>query len=281
MGRRFAESFMIAARRVGRSATPRQLVLTSAAAVALAFASQLAGPGRAEAAPVAPPCGQTLPNIQRCITDAARGAFRDGDGTALAKIGAQLRAKIATDKGPTLFYRTYWLAYTDFMAGRLAITLKRPEQAKALALEADRLLDGLPGNDQEANALHYLVVLLQYPVSGRDDMGRLIAKSTEMRAKLGDASSVRALYARAQADYFTPKEYGGGRLAEKLLRQALAAPPETQSPLKPTWGRDDCAALLIRILKASGNASEAQVVYTRWHAMMPDSVALGQLAGMR
>lgn len=269
--------------RAHRKLAPTSLLSAFAiAAVPLACAAQAApAAGSAGSGQGAPACAQQLADIQRCIADAARAAVRDRDIAALLSVAAQLRSKIATEKGAALYYRSYWLAYTDYMSVRLALANKRADQAKAAALEADSLLDKLAIKDQETYAVQSLVVLLRYPLTSRTDIGGLIAKSSDLRAKLGNATTVRALYARAEADFYTPKEYGGGQVAEKLLRQALALPEEPHHPLRPTWGRDDCAALLIQILKSSGRNTEAQSLYTQWHNRMPDSIALGRLAGMQ
>jgi hypothetical protein len=262
-------------------------ILFAICGIAAAAVSSAAGARpSAEAAPAQnrqdpAACAQKLPDIELCIANAARTAMRDRDVGALSAVAAQLRARVASDKGPALHYRSYWLAYADFLTARVAIAKKQTDQARAAALEADTLLDRLEQKDQETYALQNLVVLVQFPLSTQSDMGRLIAKLSELHGKLGDAASVRALYARAQADFYTPKEYGGGQLAEKLLRQALAAPEEPHHPLKPGWGRDDCAALLVRIVKASGRAAEARSLYAQWQRRYPDSLALGQLTGMQ
>lgn len=254
------------------------------AAVSLACVAQTATAACADAMSIPaemPTCAEQLPNIQSCITDAARTAVRDRDVAALSSVAAQLRSKVATDKGAALYYRSYWLAYADYLSVRIALANKRADQAEAAALEADSLLEKLTVKDQETYALQSLVVLLQYPLTSRTDIGRLIARSADLRVKLGNAATLRALYSRAESDFYTPKDYGGGMAAEQLLRQALALPAEPRNPLRPTWGRDDCAALLIQLLKSSGRTAEAKSLYAQWRKQMPDSIALGRLTGMQ
>ncbi|CAN5366189.1 hypothetical protein BH10PSE14_BH10PSE14_04090 [soil metagenome] len=268
-------------RRPGLSSLFSVLAVAAVPLACVAQAATAAGADPAGSPQEASACAQQLANIQSCLTDAARTAVRDRDVAALSSVAAQLRSKVATDKGAALYYRSYWLAYADYLSVRVALANKRADQAKAAALEADSLLDKSTVKDQETYALQSLVVFLQYPLTSPTDIGRLIAKSSDLRAKLGNAATLRALYSRAESDFYTPKEYGGGKMAEQLLRQALALPEEPPHPLRPTWGRDDCAALLIQLLKSSGRTAEAQSLYTQWHKRMPDSVALGRLTGMQ
>ncbi|MEO9132362.1 MAG: hypothetical protein ABI240_14290, partial [Sphingomonas sp.] len=223
-------------------------------------------------------CAQTLPNLQRCVTTAAWSAQRTGDTAALTIIADTLRSGVEKERGPALYYRTYWLAYTDYLLASFALGKKKLDQVNATTLEADALLVKLSNKDQETYALQDLVLLLRFAVTSPTEMGPLLTKTSELRSILAKTTSIRGLYALALADYYTPKQYGGGRVAEGLLRQALETPEEPPSPLKPTWGRDDCAALLVQILRQRGANDEATSLYQQWHQKYPDSIALASVA---
>ena len=264
--------------RLGRAATMLALGIGLCAAPG-ASSAQMVRPPRAQPAAAAPSadCARTLPNIQRCITSAAVASFRANDTAALAAVAASLRSGLATDKGQSLYYRSYWLAYADYVIADLALAGKHPDQARTAVLEADTLLDKLATKNEESYALQDLTLLFRFAIAQPTEIGGLLSRTAELRSKLADTTSVRALYALALADFYTPKQYGGGRQAEGLLRKALAMPDEPSSPLKPTWGRDECAALLVRVLRQAGSTDQAAKLYDEWHAKYPDSIALAQL----
>lgn len=225
-------------------------------------------------------CGKKLANIQKCITSAAQSTFLAGDTTSLVTIAHALRDGIATDRGPSLYYRTYWLAYTDYLTAIIALGTRNLDQVRVTTVEADDLLEKIAIKNQETYALQDLALLLSFVVTPPSDIGPLVSRTLELRTRLGSApTSIRALYALALADHYTPTQYGGGRVSEDLLRQAMAAPDEPSSLLKPTWGRDDCAGLLIQILQQAGDTEQANRLFALWHRKYPNSIALAQLSG--
>jgi tetratricopeptide (TPR) repeat protein len=254
------------------------------AAITMILATSLAQfPSFAQSAPPATPsapnCARALPNIQQCITAAAWSDFTTKTSVNLEQVAAILRSGMKTDRGPSLYYRTYWLAYTNYRAALVALTQKRLDRARLLLADAGSLLDNLAVKDQESYALQDLVLLLSFAGAKPDEIGPLISKTSELRGKLAKSTSIRALYALAVADYYTPKQFGGGRVAESLLRQALAINQDVTSQIKPSWGRDDCAALLIQILRQAGSNDKTTKLYNEAHKRYPNSLALAQVAG--
>ena len=245
--------------------------------LSIPFASLSAAQGEALAQATA---SQSLVNIQPRIERARWAASTDVDASDLSEIAAELRAMNHNLNGQLAYYVPYWLAYTDY---RLAnIHLKAGDRAAAAAAldEAHALLAEVPSPDVETYALLSLVAGLEIAVSTPDQIGDAIghARDAMERAVALDSENPRVLYARALADYTTPKEYGGGRVAEKIARSAIEQSPEPVRALRPTWGRDDSAALLITILRTANRGDEADDIHARSLAEYPDSTSLRLLA---
>ncbi|TPG10789.1 hypothetical protein EAH84_11920 [Sphingomonas oligophenolica] len=217
-----------------------------------------------------------LADIQQRIDRARLVAATSGDVSGLADIAASLRAANTARSGPMAYYVPYWLAYTDYLAAGTLLKAARKGEAMQALSEAVAVLTAAPTSDVETDALLSLVAGLRIAVTTPEQIGEAIGQARDAleKAVALDATNVRVLYARALADYTTPKQYGVGRVAEKYARGAIAQPRESTRALKPGWGRDDSAALLVKILRAGGRDDEAQSILTRFAGEYPDSASL-------
>ena len=223
---------------------------------------------------------QNLVNIQPRIEQARWAASTQGDATELSAIAAELQAMNRNPSGQLAYYVPYWLAYTDYWLANISLKAGEKPAAAAALGEAYSLLTETPSPDVETYALMSLVAGLKIAVTTPDQIGDAIghARDAMEQAVALDPDNPRVLYARALADYTTPKEYGGGRVAEKIARSAIEQSPEPARALRPTWGRDASAALLVRILRAADRGDEADDIYARSIAEYPNSTALRLLA---
>jgi len=242
---------------------------SSAAVIGRAGASQARAAGAAD-----------LTDIQKRIQRARLASVTSGDPAALAAIVADLRAATPARTGQRAYYVPYWLAYAEYLNANALLRAGRKAEAAALLREAYDRLAGIPSSDAESDALLSLVAGSRIVAASPEQMGEAIGQARDAleRAIEAGPSNIRVLYARALADYTTPKEYGGGRAAEKFLRTALDQPPEPPRALRPNWGRDDCAALLVRVLRAGGSESEAATLLARSLAEYPESAPLRAMA---
>lgn len=219
-----------------------------------------------------------LSNVQQSLDSARLDLLASGDTASLESIAASLKAMNERPAGQLAYYVPYWLSYTDYLLGVAYLKAGKRPQASAALQEAYSLLSAAAKPDVETYTLLSLVAGQRIAVTTLDQIGTAIAQARDAleKAVAADPRNVRVLYARALADYTTPKEYGGGRAAERYARSAIEQPRERSRALRPTWGRAESAALLIRILRASNRADEANALYTRFIAEYPNNAALRQ-----
>jgi len=251
--------------------------LTLALLCALGIPVAIFGPGISQAQTTG---AASLADIQERIQQARLASVTSGDPAAIAAIAADLRAATPARTGQLAYYVPYWLAYADYLHANALLRTGRKAEAAALLREAYDRLAGIAPPDAESHALLSLVAGARIAAASPEQMGEAIGQARDALERAIDAgpANIRVLYARALADYTTPKEYGGGRAAEKFLRSALEQPPEPPRALRPSWGRDDCAALLVRVLRAGGRDEEAGTLLARYLTDYPDSAALRAIA---
>ncbi len=257
-----------------RHALMATLLLGSTLATATSIAQT--DPPAARAVPA-----RVLADVQNRINAARLQAVTTNDAGALEEIAAQLKEANAGTAGQTAYYSSYWLAYTDYLIASRRLKESRRAEAAALLNEAVNLLDNNSSADVETYTLLSLVAGLRIVASTPQNIGEAMnqARDALERAIALDPNNTRVLYARALADYTTPKEYGGGRVAERFAWRAIGRPSESTRGLKPGWGHDDSAALLVKILRASGRDADANALLARFSTQYPTSAPLHQVRG--
>lgn len=254
------------------------LKLAVCASLCAAIASPaVAAPEESQSVPRA--FNTNLSNIQQSI-DSARVKGISGDLSSLERIASELRTMNKQPSGQMAYYVPYWLSYTDYVLGSAYLRNGKRGEAAAALQEAYSLLSTIRSPDAETYALLALVAGQRIAVTPPAQISTAVGQARDAmeKAVAADPRNVRVRYARALADYTTPKEYGGGRAAEKYARGVVEQPQERARALRPTWGRAESAALLVRILRSSDRAEEANAIYTRFIAEYPNSASLRLIA---
>jgi len=210
--------------------------------------------------------------MARSRYDVARG----GDPATIESLLSRLKALAPTKGSALTYYAKYWRSYADYQVALLNLGGRNRDLAKSCLADALQNLNEADPQDAEVHALRALVIGLNLAFStSLTVMNDLTHASEDLRqAAILAPTNVRVLYASAVADYATPANYGGRRKAEGLLRNALGQAPEPNRPLRPTWGQDDCAALLIKILLDSDRQAEAKSMFEKYQAQFPNSAPL-------
>lgn len=220
-----------------------------------------------------------LSNVQSVI-ESARLQGLSGDLSSLEAVVLRLRTMNERPSGQMAYYVPYWLSYADYALASAYLRNGKRAEAAAPLEEAFSLLGTMASPDAETFALLALVAGQRVAVTPPAQIGAALGQARDAleKAVAADPRNARVIYARALADFNTPKQYGGGRVAEKYARTVIEQPQQPARALYPGWGRAESAALLIRILRGSDRTEEAKGIYTRFAAEYPGSAAL-RLAG--
>lgn len=103
-------------------------------------------------------------------------------------------------------------------------------------------------------------------------------KENAEKALALDPNNLRAHYARGINDFYTPSQYGGGKVAAKHFKKAIALPEKTDpNPYAPDWGKADAYSYLAQTYKKAGQMELAKQYATEGLAKYPNH---GQLKSL-
>lgn len=241
------------------------------ALVALAFA--------AFATTVVPAAAQApLAGIQDRIFAASSSAATTKKFDGFDRVEAQLATQPAS--GQAGYYRSYWLAFARYQKSLALMRAGRRDDARTALEGSIATLKMIPTKDVEVNALLGLATGLNLQFMPRPQIVIAAQESgSYVRSSLTNPKpTLRAYYAGAIADWNTPLMYGGHMKAEALAKKAIAA-SDPVSSIRPTWGRDEAIALLVRIYAAGKRTAEARALLQTGRQRFPDSLALNEVAG--
>ena len=200
-------------------------------------------------------CAQTLEGIQKRIKVAFITAVK-GDLSSLQQIRKSLSV---TPKNGQTRIQNYWKAYTDYKLAVAYLSNKDKQSGDKLNEEGIKLLTSIKRKNSEEYALLGMMTSLRISF---DPMAAMLA-SKEARnyydkaAKL-DPKNLRAYLGKGSSDFYTPKQYGGGLIAEGLFLKALSLKDTyVTTPHAPTWGREEVYMLLVRFHRRESENQKA------------------------
>lgn len=206
-----------------------------------------------------------LANIQRRITWATPADSLQ----QLSKALDQLRAEKPNA------YLNYWSAYAQyhlyFRAG------KNKSQAQAALDKGIGLLEAIPAKNAEHYALLSLLQGLNLEFANFLTIAFKagIVKENAEKAVALAPGNLRAHYARGINDYYTPKQYGGGKVAIEHFKKAIAAPDKPDpNPYAPSWGKADAYWYLAQAYQAAGQSELARQYATEGLSKYPGHIRL-------
>ncbi len=219
-------------------------------------------PGRLVAQAARP---TVLTNIQRQLT------WRTPTDS-VQLVATALEALRAQKPNP---YLSYWSAFAQyhlyFRAGQ------DKKQAEAALEKGIALLDDLPNKTAEHYALLSLLQGLDLEFASFLTVAFKAAtvKENAEKAVAMAPNNLRAHYARGINDYYTPKQYGGGKVAIAHFTKAIALPEKPDSnPYAPDWGKADAYWYLAQAYKAGGDLEQARRYATEGLSKYPQHANL-------
>lgn len=188
-------------------------------------------------------------NSQQRIAEAFGKAFSEQRPTAFENIGKELPSD-------------YWKSYADYYQAIYFLKTGEKGKSRHTIEEGIKRLENLKEKNSEDYALLSVIrsfsiqfvenIMRQGIVSGK-------VKEEAQRAIAMDEENIRAYYALACIDFYTPKEYGGGIHTEKILLKAITLKEQHQEGTDlPTWGKDAAYQLLISFYLKEKEQAKAQ-----------------------
>ncbi|TGE21372.1 hypothetical protein E5K00_13870 [Hymenobacter aquaticus] len=151
-------------------------------------------------------------------------------------------------------YLNYWQAYAYYHL-YFRVHASQPAQAESYLQSGIAALEAVAAPNSEHLALLSLLqgLNLEYSTFVLLPVRAGIAQRNAEKALALHARNLRACYALAIHDYYTPKIYGGGQLAQRYFRRAVALPDKSdRNPYAPDWGKADAYWYLARTFAAAG-----------------------------
>lgn len=157
-------------------------------------------------------------------------------------------------------YVNYWEAFAIYT---LHIQIKDTDKKKAEELvdQGIKLLEEIKNKNSEHYALLALFqgLELNYASSVTVPFKAATNESTARKAIKLDANNLRAYFALALKDYYTPKMFGGGKIVEENLTKAISLNDKSdENPYAPDWGKPDAYRYLIRFYKKNEQLDKAK-----------------------
>ncbi len=211
-----------------------------------------------------------LNNIQSKITSASYDAFAKRNTSKLDELEKLLLQN--NKENNSLF--NYWIAYINYYK---TIVYMQTED-KANGLETNKKSIQLLEQNKNKNSDDYALLVLSKGLSFTFVSGMkaaLISKDISNYLESGfklDNSNLRLYYAQGNLDFYTPKEYGGGKKVEESLLKAISLQDKNigKSNL-PTWGKEESYDLLIRFYLTNNQKDEAIKQYKEIKDKYPNS----------
>ena len=212
-----------------------------------------------------------LDKIQEKIGTAYNQSFA-GDTSALSSLVNQLAlSKNNSDE----HYLIYWQAFANykFAISRINQDKKTAENKTAAAIQ---LLDTLSNKNAEDYVL--LGSLTSFNLNFKPGETAILSEKARryyQKALELDKNNLRAYFSIGRTDYYRPKQYGGGEIAEANFLKALSIPVKSdQSPYAPTWGKMETYELLVTFYIREERKGDAIIYCKKGLQEFPGSSAL-------
>ena len=175
---------------------------------------------------------------------------------------------------------SYWQAYLYYYKAIFHSTQSDEKATEAAVDYCLELLEDIAKPNSEELALMSLAKGFSLPFKPpvrAPFISRRAVKYAEA-AIAADSMNLRAYFVLGSNDFYTPKRYGGGKKAEKLLLKAVSLPAQrVPNDLLPSWGKEQAYELLIRFYLREERKAEAKQYFKEATTLFPQNYQISQL----
>lgn len=214
-----------------------------------------------------------LNNIQKKITVASYDGFAKRDTQKLDEIEVFLKSNKTGNEN----LKKYWIAYINYYKTIIALQTGNKAVGEKSNKKGIAVLESIANKNSEDYALLALSKGLSYSyASGMEapaisnEIKKLIEKGIT-----ADNSNFRVHYAQGSLDLYTPKEYGGGAIAENALLKAIDLPEKnTDNSQLPSWGKEEAYGAIIGFYLREDKKDKAKTHFDQAKKLFPDSYVI-------
>lgn len=218
-----------------------------------------------------------LVNIQNKIYAAFVQGIMSQNNIKLANLSKEL-GLLYNERNQKLIL--YWRSYLQYYSS--IYYLNRGDR-KTSEKEIDKGIAWLKGIKKKNSEDYALLSLLQgFGIQFKGIKAMFISSKIKKNARTAmaiDSSNLRAYYAYASNDFYTPEKYGGGKEAEKYLLKAISLPAQKiKNVYLPSWGKKESFEMLIKLYIKQGKWDLAKKYFQEGINKYPNSYDIKQLA---
>ncbi|WP_424001505.1 hypothetical protein [Maribacter sp. IgM3_T14_3] len=182
---------------------------------------------------------------EKTIEESLIKAIKDKNIEVLSVLENKLKEEY--DKNKTSL-AMYWKAYIKYATARYYDEVGKKKNTKNEILKGIEILEGIENKNSDDYALLGMLqgFAIKYLKNQDVILYNIKAKKNINKALKLDSTNVRAHYVAANHDLYTPKEFGGGKIVEKHLNDAISiALTDKKNSFAPTWGKMESYLLLV------------------------------------
>ncbi len=175
----------------------------------------------------------------------------------------------------------YWYAYTCYYNSLLAMILKDLDKSEKVLDEGIDMLDEVENKTSEHYALFALMksLSIRFAAGFRAPFISASVKSNAEKAVELDSLNLRAYYVLGSNDFYTPEQFGGGKVAESYFKKAIKLKDQSvKNQYLPSWGKNSAYELLIRFYIKRERFAEAKKYFQEAIKIYPNDYLINQLA---
>lgn len=217
---------------------------------------------------------QAEQNLQDRIMDSFMGSFETQDNSKLNSIIDEITLMYDQSQN-SLFL--YWKGYALYYNSIFYLKNGDKETAEKELSKAIESLESIDVKNSEDYALLSMLYNFSCQFIGFPKIIQVSKKATDCieKAKKLNPDNLRAYYVEANNNYYTPQEYGGGKMVEECLIKAISLPTQKISnPYLPSWGRQESFEMLTDYYIKTNNVEQARKYIEQGLSEYPDSYTL-------
>ena len=221
----------------------------------------------------------SLVGIEDKINQAFGQCFIESNDEALLELITDLESvKEDSEKSWT----NYWLSYAKINLAlyHMNASKKNNEVASKSLQDAINTLEDIKDKNTEEYTLlaRALGISINLDPSSAMSLSSKSGSAIKKAMKLNN-KNLRAYLQSGSSDFYTPVEYGGGKIAESQFLKALTLPDKAIDEANaPTWGRDEVYYMLVSFYLREENYDQAKIFLNKGLKQFPENKRLQSLS---